>query len=522
MTETLLIIILALVAVSIILLIRILSGKSKADYAELPGSIAALEKEILKVSATVKDEITRNRDEWNRQAKETRGELSNSFKQFGDSLLQRMTEIAGLQKTQLDTFSAGLDKLTRTNEEKLDRLTVTINENLKTILEQTMAQSKENRDELVKSLKSFEEKFSQNVKEFNDYQRQKFFDLTDNQNRQSQATEQRLEKMRETVEGKLKLLQEDNSKKLDEMRATVDEKLQTTLEKRLGESFKQVSERLEQVHKGLGEMQILATGVGDLKKVLSNVKTKGVLGEYQLENILEQLLTPEQYSKNVKTKHGSNAMVEFAVKLPGRDKKENMVWLPVDSKFPTEDYQLLLDAYEQGNLQGIEEKSKLLAGRIKSSAKDIHDKYIDPPRTTDFAIMFLPFEGLYAEVLRNTGLFETLQRDYKIVITGPSTLSAFLNSLQMGFRTLAIEKRSSEVWELLGAIKTQFGNFGDLLQKTHDKLEAATKVVEQAGSKSRMIERKLKSVQELPIEQSRKILDQTTDDDLNTVEITNE
>jgi DNA recombination protein RmuC len=290
------------------------------------------------------------------------------------------------------------------------------------------------------------------------------------------------------------------------MRVTVDEKLQSTLEKRLGESFKMVSERLEKVHHGLGEMQNLATGVGDLKKVLSNVKTRGVFGEYQLENILEQLLTPEQYSKNVKTKDGSNALVEFAIKMPGKDDANKPCWLPLDAKFPTEVYQLLNEAYEAGDLAKIEEGKKLLVNNIKAKAKDISEKYIDPPNTTDFAIMFLPFESLYAEVLRIPGLFEQIQRECKITITGPTTISALLNSLQMGFRTLAIGKRSSEVWELLAAVKTEFGRFGDLLENTKKKLDAATNELDKVGRRSRSIERKLRDVQELPSGDTLKLI----------------
>jgi DNA recombination protein RmuC len=299
-------------------------------------------------------------------------------------------------------------------------------------------------------------------------------------------------------------MQSGNEKKLDEMRATVDEKLQNTLETRLGESFKLVSERLEAVHKGLGDMQQLATGVGDLKKVLTNVKTRGVLGEYQLENLLEQLFTADQYSKNVKTKSGSDALVEFAVKMPGREGKT--IWLPIDSKFPKEDFELLMNAYDNGTAELIEECRRNFVRGIKKCAMDICSKYIDPPNTTDFAILFLPFESLYAEVLRTPGLFESIQRECKINIAGPTTLSAFLSSLQMGFRTLAIEKRSSEVWHLLGAVKTEFGHFGVILDKTQKKLQEASNTIEQAGVRSRAIERKLKAVQELPQEQSLTLL----------------
>jgi len=315
--------------------------------------------------------------------------------------------------------------------------------------------------------------------------------------------------MRETLEKKISELQSANERKLDEMRTTVDEKLQKTLETRLGESFKLVSERLEAVHKGLGDMQQLATGVGDLKKVLTNVKTRGILGEYQLESILEQILTPEQYAKNVKTKDGSNTVVEFAVKLPGKEDKEKILWLPIDSKFPKEDFELLIDAYDQSNLSLIKEHKKSFIRGIKKCAFDIQYKYVDPPNTTDFAILFLPFESLYAEVLRIPGLFESIQREFKIIVTGPTTLSALLNSLQMGFRTLVIEKRSSEVWQLLGAVKTEFGIFGDILDKTQKKLQEASNVIEQAGTRSRAIEKKLRNVQDLPKDQSSELLGST-------------
>lgn len=322
----------------------------------------------------------------------------------------------------------------------------------------------------------------------------------------TQSNEQRLEKMRDTIEGKLTLLQEDNSRKLEQMRATVDEKLHATLEKRLGESFRLVSDRLEQVHKGLGEMQSLAKGVGDLKKVLTNVKTRGTWGEIQLGSLLEQILTEEQYAQNVATKKG-NERVEFAIRLPGRGENDREVWLPVDAKFPQEDYQKLLEAQELSDAQMAEEAARQLENRIKAEAKAIKEKYLDPPHTTDFGIMFLPTEGLYAEVLRRPGLCETLQRVYRVVVTGPTTLAALLNSLQLGFRTLAIEKRSSEVWALLGAVKTEFGKFGDILDKTQKKLQEASNTIETAAKKTRTIERKLKKVQELPAEDAGHLLE---------------
>ncbi len=306
----------------------------------------------------------------------------------------------------------------------------------------------------------------------------------------------KLEQMRESVERQLKSLQEDNSQKLEQMRATVDEKLHATLEKRLGESFQMVSDRLEKVHQGLGEMQNLAAGVGDLKKVLANVKTRGTWGEAQLGNLLDQVLTQEQYERNCITKHGSRDPVEFAIKMPGQG--DHVVYMPIDSKFPTEDYERLESARDAVNPAMIEEAGKALEARIKLEAKNIRDKYIDPPHTTDFGILFLPAEALYAEVLRRPGLADNLRREFKVIVTGPTTIAALLSSLHMGFRTLAVEKRASEVWGLLGTVKTEFGKFGDLLEKTKEKLESAGKNIDEAARKSRTIERKLRDVQELP------------------------
>ncbi len=289
------------------------------------------------------------------------------------------------------------------------------------------------------------------------------------------SNEQRMLELRATVDTRLRSLQEDNSTKLDQMRQTVDERLTATLEKRLGESFMQVSERLEAVHRGLGEMQTLAAGVGDLKRVLTNVKTRGTWGEVQLNMLLEQVLTSDQYEANVACKPGSGERVEYAIRLPGQDGGNGApVWLPIDAKFPLEDYQRMLEAQGQGDAAGVEQALKGLEARVKLSAKEIQGKYLDPPRTTDFGIMFLPTEGLYAEVLRRPGLAESLQRECRVVVAGPTTLAALLNSLQMGFRTLAIEQRSSEVWQLLGAVKTQFGQFGGLLEKVHKKLDQAS------------------------------------------------
>lgn len=309
----------------------------------------------------------------------------------------------------------------------------------------------------------------------------------------SLENEQKLENIRRSVESRLNYIQEDNNRKLEEMRKTVDERLQQSIEEKMNRSFSLVSERLEQVYKGLGEMQNLANGVGDLKKVLTNVKTRGTLGEYQLSAILSEILSPEQYEENVATKKGSRNVVEFAVKLPSDDDK--FIYLPIDSKFPGDTYSALRDAIDEGDKVKIDLAAKALIATIKSEAKDIHDKYIDPPYTTEFAIMFLPFEGLYSEVV-NRGLVEILQRDYKVNIAGPSTMAALLNSLQMGFKTLAVQKRSAEVWEILGAVKQEFDKFGDVLAATQQRLDQANKELDKlVGVRTRQIQRKLKDVQ---------------------------
>ena len=316
-----------------------------------------------------------------------------------------------------------------------------------------------------------------------------------------------LDKLKGAVEAKLLQIQTDNSAKLEEMRKTVDEKLQGTLDKRLGESFKLVSERLELVQKGLGEMQTLATGVGDLKKVLTNVKTRGTWGEMQLGNLLDQILTPEQYARNVKTNPAGTELVEFAIKLPGRDEDGGKpVWLPIDAKFPKEDYERLVDAAERSDAEAVEQSAKNLEARVRSQARDIRDKYVAPPHTADFGLLYLPTEGLYAEVLRRPGLADSLQREYRIVVVGPTTLAALLNSLQMGFRTLAIQQRSSEVWKVLGAVKTDFGKFGDLLDSIKKKLDETGNTIDKAAQRSRQLEKKLRKVEALPVAETAALL----------------
>jgi DNA recombination protein RmuC len=380
-----------------------------------------------------------------------------------------------------------------------ERLEPVIKDEISRNRQETARSAQQARHELGVSLKSSSDSLQQRLTENIHLQKDQLDSFSKQLMAMTRLNEQKIEAMRKTMENQLQTMQADNTKKLEQMRATVDEKLQSTLEKRLGESFRQVSERLEQVYKGLGEMRSLATGVGDLKKVLTNVKTRGTWGEIRLSHILEQILTPDQYDTNVATKKNSKERVEFAIKLPGQDTDhEKIVWLPIDAKFPQEDYQRLLDAQEDADKELAEKSIKNLENRIKAEAKHIKEKYLDPPNTTDFGIMFLPVEGLYAEVLRRPGLCDTLQREFRIVVTGPTTLAALLNSLQMGFRTLAIEKRSSEVWELLGAVKTEFGKFGDVLAKTKKKLQEASNTIDKAEVRTRAIERKLRKVQEVP------------------------
>lgn len=355
------------------------------------------------------------------------------------------------------------------------------------------------------SFKSMGDMVAGNQKESAESQNMRLVQLNKQFNDMVMLNEHKLENIRKTVETKLSTLQEENNKQLEQMRNTVDEKLQKTLEDRISQSFKLVSERLEQVYKGLGEMQSLASGVGDLKKVLSNVKTRGILGEIQLGAILEQILSKEQYEENIRTKSSGSERVEFAIKLPGDN--DGIVYLPIDAKFPGDAYTRLVDAYETGNSIEVEEAAKNLERAIKRAAKDIHEKYVEPPATTDFAIMFLPFEGLYAEVVRR-GMVEILQREYKISIAGPTTMAALLNSLQMGFKTLAIQKHSSQVWDVLGAVKTEFDKFGGVLEATQQRINQANSELDKLiGTRTRSIQRKLRGVTGLSDLESNNILE---------------
>ena len=399
-----------------------------------------------------------------------------------------------LRKEHSDTADE-LKRLLDEMQRSFERIEKNFREDFRLNREESRIVARDNREELTHSMSEFRETFERGIASFNNLQREKFANLDEQQ----------------------RLLVANTEKRLEEIRVTVDEKLQKTLNDRIGQSFRLVTEQLESVQKGLGEMQTLAQDVGGLKRVLSNVKTRGNIGEIQLSMLLEQLLAPEQYEANVHTRKGSDAVVEFAVKLPGRDDVREYVYLPIDAKFPKDVYEQLLDAYDQADTQAIEAAGKLLETTIKKMAKDISDKYLAPPATTDFGIMFLPFEGIYAEVVRRSSLLEELQRNYKVVVTGPTTLAAILNSLQMGFRTLAIQKRTGEVWTVLGAVKTEFSKFGGLLEKVQKNLQNAGDQLEEVmGKRTRAIERKLRQVEQLPHEESMKILPIDDGDDEST------
>ena len=403
--------------------------------------------------------------------------LRDEQREGRSELREQLEGLSRAQEARIDGFARNLADLSTRTDQRLDVLRDTLSED-----------ARKGRLDASESQQRFADTLGQRLSEL------------------TQRNEQRIGEMRTTLEGRLKELQADNAQKLEQMRATVDEKLQTTLEARLGASFKLVSERLEQVQRGLGEMQQLATGVGDLKRVLTNVKNRGSWGEVQLENILEQTLTQEQYARGVKVRPDSGEMVDIAVRLPGRSPDDVPVWLPIDSKFPSEDYERLLDAQEQGDAEGVRQQGAQLERAIRTQAKSISDKYVVPPHTTDFAVMFLPTEGLYAEVIRRPGLVDLLQREHRVVVAGPTTVTALLNSLQMGFRTLAIERRSSEVWVLLGAVKSEFGKFAGILEKAEKQISTVGRSLGEASRKTRTIERRLRGVESLGGEQTQQLL----------------
>ena len=406
------------------------------------------------------------RDEVARSATGTRTDLTQTLASLQQTLLAQQGDVARTQNEQIDSFRTQL-AATQAN------------------LADTLGRSGEQQ---ALSLKRFSDTLIEQLRAL------------------SQSNDQRMAEVRTTVEQRLTAIQLDNEKKLEQMRATVDEKLHATLELRLGESFKQVADRLDQVHRGLGEMQLLAKDVGSLNRVLTNVKTRGIFGEVQLAGLLEQVFTPEQYGVNVETVPGSGARVEFAIKLPGRREDGAPLWLPIDAKFPREDYERLLDAQERADAPGAEAAGKAIETRLRIEAKTIREKYVAPPHTTEFAILFVPTEGLYAEALRRPGLMEALQREYRVTLAGPTTLLATLSSLQMGFRTLALEKRSAEVWEVLGAVKTEFGKFGEVLAKTKKKLDEASSTIDQAQTRTNVMTRRLKSVEALSEQRSQALL----------------
>ncbi|GMO43890.1 MAG: hypothetical protein Pg6C_05790 [Treponemataceae bacterium] len=540
---------LVIVVAQFIAMLVLFAKNKQGSQADVSQNLAEYTQRLEKNESVLRDEFGKNREETNKAAKDSREELSLSLKSVSEQLSTIITNFTGLVDNKIKSILDSLEASAKSNRDELAKnmtdLTVTVDGKMKNIQEFLDSGLKFNREELNKSISTFEGKVTNSISSFSETLNKELKSVQDRvsaSNRESREelaaslkafeekssariealtkdTKEGLEKTRDSVEKKLADIQQGNEKKLDEMRQTVDEKLHKTLETRLGESFKLVSERLELVQKGLGEMQSLASDVGSIKNVLSNVKNKGVLGEYQLGAILEQVLTPNQYAQSVKVKEGSRENVEFAVKIPSKEDSNKIIWLPIDAKFPTVDYELLLSAYESGEKETVIQAQKELKTKIEKFARDIHEKYIDPPNTTEFGIMFLPFEGLYAEVLRIPGLFENIQNTHRVTITGPTTISAFLNSLQMGFRSLAVEKRTSEIWDLLGAVRTEFGKFGDVLQKTKEKLDSASKEIDKAGTRSRAIEKKLRDVQTLPEGKAQKLLgDIDISDDENDAE----
>ena len=452
--------VLLLVALFLIVLFR---QKSGSDMPLMQRKMDELQSSLSAIESNLKQDFKINREENAGMAKENRAELNSIFKDF---ILEQRQKFAELKTEQKD--------LTLKTVEQFEKITGKMEEKLRLLQDQAKADNTLMREALITAFKGFQETFDKNVQSFNDLQKEKFAQLEARQHDLVTNTEKKLESIRETVE----------------------EKLEKTLSERLGHSFETVGKQLIEVQKGLGEMQTLAQDVGGLKKVLSNVKMRGGIGEVQLAMLLEQILAPDQYQANVKTKAGSSDLVEFAVKLPGKDENNVQVWLPIDAKFPKDVYEQLQTAYDIGDLAQIEIAQKNLENTIKKMAKDISEKYIDPPHTTDFGVMFLPFEGIYAEVVRKASLLEDLHRNYKIVVTGPTTLAAILNSLQMGFRTLAIQQRSSEVWKVLGGVKKEFENFGGLMQKAQKNFQTGMDQLDDVmGVRTKAIQRKLRSVE---------------------------
>lgn len=438
----------------------------------------------------VRGELQAGREEARSAAKELREEVSASLRTTGDTLSKPLDSMSALQHAQLEGMTKQLKELTDSNQGTLERIRATFDSRVKELQESNENKLDAIRTEAMDNAKSTAETLSKTLETMTKVQQLQLEGMTKQLKELADSNQSSLERIRTTFDSRVKELQEGNEKKLDEMRKTVDEKLHDTLEKRLGDSFKLVSDKLEAVHKGLGEMQNLATGVGDLKRVLTNVKARGTWAEVQLGASLEQILTPEQYDRNVQVKMDSGERVEYAVRLPGpKDDPGATVWLPIDSKFPQEDYLRLQEAADKADLVAVQKASDDLVRTVRAAARDIHEKYVNAPVTTDFAIMFLATEGLYAEILRKPALLEDLQQRYRVVVAGPTTLAAILNSLRLGFQTLVIEKRAAEVWRVLAAIKTEFGKFGDVLDKVKRQLNTASRTIEESGVRSRAIEK---------------------------------
>ncbi len=499
---------LIILLVIVVIALQFYFKPSQKNETDIVSKLDVFSNSLTRIENSVKEDFRVNRDEINKLSKENREELNNTLKEFKKELsetlkiiteqnqqaLEKLTNTleqkvsALIEKTDQNSkdsreqLSKSIKEFSDTNATVLEKINKQVEERLNGLLQQASKDATQQRETLTNAFKEFQEAFDKNVKSFNDLQKEKF----------------------ELMESKQNDLVKGTETKLDIIRATVEEKLEKTLSERLGQSFETVGKQLIEVQKGLGEMQTIATDVGGLKKVLSNVKLRGGVGEVQLALLLEQILAPSQYDANVKTKKGSSDPVEFAIKLPGRSEDESsFVYLPIDAKFPKDIYEHLLAAYEKGNIDDIESATKSLEATIKKMAKDIRDKYLDPPNTTDFAIMFLPFESIYAEVIRRSSLIDQLRTEFKITVAGPTTLMAILNSLQMGFRTLALQKRSSEVWKVLGSVKKEFENFGGLLEKAQKNIQTGLGQLDDVvGTRTRAINRELRNVEMLPAVES--------------------
>ena len=480
--QLLLLAVIVLLLACIGLLVALLRRPGQGDTRSLETRLALVGEGQERAERAVREEIARSREEAGQAGHLLRAEVGTSLTGIRESVFQHLGMLSSRQQEQLAQVMEALQQLAESGQ----------------------SGARELREEVGATLKGVSDSVVRTMGEMSAAQKAQLDGVDARVAALTASNGEQLDRLRATVEGRLDQIREDNTAKLEQVRQTVDEKLQGVLEQRLGESFGRVSERLEQVHRGLGEMQTLASGVGDLKKVLANVKVRGTWGEMQLGKLLEQVLAPEQYAANVCTNDYNGARVEFAIRMPGHDL--GPVWLPIDAKFPVEDYQRLVDAQEAADPAGMEAASRQLEQRVRACAKEICQKYLNPPQTTDFAIMFLPTEGLYAEVVRRVGLVDAIQRESRVVVAGPVTLWAILNSLQMGFRTLAIQRRSSEVWEVLGAVKTEFGKFGEVLAKVKKKLHSVSREMDQAGVRTRAIQRRLRDVEELPGAEAQRLL----------------